>query len=119
MGKLALGVYPGLVGSACYDFSLKLAAAAADKGHKVSIWYSGNATGSVKAHQKHLKDYSTAEKYLTALLEKGVEICTCEACTIARGIQKPEGIPGVQWNSMHWYLAAIHSADRVLHIGGE
>jgi len=102
-----------------YDFALKLAAAAADKGHKVNIWFSGNATGSVKAHQKHLKDYSTGEKYLKALLEKGVEICTCEACTVARGVLKTEGIEGVQWNAMHWYLAKIHSSDRVLQIGGE
>ncbi|MDA8168543.1 MAG: DsrE family protein [Nitrospiraceae bacterium] len=119
MGKLAMGVYPGLVGSACYDFALKLADAAANKGHKVSIWFSGNATGSVKAHQKHLKDYSTGEKYLTSLLERGVEICTCEACTIARGVQKPEGIEKIKWSAMHWYLGSIHAADRVLHIGGE
>ena len=119
MGNLTIGCYPGLVGSMSYDFALKLAKAAVDKGHKVSIWYSGNATGSVKAHQKHLKDYSTGEKYLTELLEKGVEICTCEACTVARGVKKDEGIPGIQWNAMHWFLAKVHSADRALLIGGE
>jgi sulfur relay (sulfurtransferase) complex TusBCD TusD component (DsrE family) len=73
----------------------------------------------VKSNQKHLKDYSTGEKPLKALLEKGVEVCTCEACTLARGIQKPEAIEGVEWNAMHWYLAKIHGSDRVLHIGGE
>ena len=119
MGSITMGVYPGLVGSASYDFALKLAAAAAKKGHKVSVWFSGNATGSVKAHQKHLKDYSTGEKYLNELLAAGVEICTCEACTISRGIQKTEGIEKIQWNAMHWYLARMHSADRALLIGGE
>lgn len=119
MGTLTIGCFPGLVGNMAYDFTLKLASAAADKGHKVNLWFSGNATGSVKAHQKHLKDYSTGEKYLKALIEKGVEICTCEACTVARGILKTEGIEGVQWNAMHWYLAKIHSSDRVLQIGGE
>ncbi len=119
MGTLTIGCYPGLVGSMSYDFALKLADAAVSKGHNVSIWFSGNATGSVKANQKHLKDYSTGEKYLKALLEKGVEICTCEACTVARGVKKDEGIPGIQWNAMHWYLAKIHGADRVLLIGGE
>ncbi|GAB4387499.1 MAG: hypothetical protein Kow0025_01400 [Thermodesulfovibrionales bacterium] len=119
MGTLTIGLYPGLVGNMAYDFTLKLAKAAADKGHKVNLWLSGNATGSVKAKQKHLKDYSTGEKFLVELMGKGVEICTCEACTVARGIQKPEGIEGVEWNAMHWYLARIHGADRVLHIGGE
>lgn len=119
MGVLTIGVFPGLVGNATYDFALRLAATAADKGHKVNVWFSGNATGSIKAHQKHLKDYPTGEKHLKALLEKGVEICTCEACTVARGVQKTDGIEGIQWNAMHWYLAKIHSSDRVLHIGGE
>jgi len=119
MGTLTIGHYPGLVGNMTYDFTIKLAKAAAEKGHKVSIWFSGNATGSVKANQKHLKDYSTGETYLKELLEKGVEICTCEACTIARGIYKPDGIEGIEWNAMHWYLARIHGADRVLLIGGE
>ena len=119
MGTLTIGCFPGLVGNGVYDFALKLAKAAADKEHKVNLWFSGNATGSIKATQKHLKDYSTGEKFLKELLEKGVEICTCEACTVARGIHKPEAIPGVQWNAMHWYLARIYSSDRVLQIGGE
>ncbi len=119
MASLSIGCFPGLVGNMAYDFALKIADAAVSKGHTVSIWLSGNATGSVKGNQKHLKDYSTGETHLKALLEKGVEICTCEACTVARGIHKPDGIEGVQWNAMHWFLAKIHGADRVLHIGGE
>ena len=119
MAKLAIGCFPGIVGSMVYDFTVKLAGAAADKGHTVSLWFSGNASGSVKANQKHLKDYSTGETHIKALLEKGVEICTCEACSLARGVTKKEAIEGVQWNAMHWYLAKIHAADRVLHIGGE
>lgn len=119
MGKLTIGCFPGLVGNWAYDFALKFAAAAKDKGHDVDIWFSGNATGSVKAGQKHLKDYSTGEKHLADLIAKGVRICTCEACTVARGIKKDEGMKGVEWNAMHWYLASIYGADRVLQIGGE
>ncbi len=119
MGKLAIGVFPGLVGNMSYDFALKFAEAAKDKGHDVSIWMSGNASASVKANQKHLLDYSTGEQHLQRLLEKGVEICTCEACTVARGIRKDESIEGIEWSAMHWYLARVHGADRVLLIGGE
>ena len=120
MGVLTIGVFPGVVGSACYDFALKLAGAAADKGHKVNLWFSGNATVSAKAHQKHLKDYATAEKYLVELAAKGVAMCVCEACIEARGVlHKSELVPGVEWNAMHWYLGRIHPADRVLQIGGE
>ncbi len=119
MATLTIGVFSSLVGSMSLDFALKLAETAVNKGHKVNLWLSGNATVLAKNHQKHLKDYSTGEKYIRALLEKGVEVCTCEACTLARGIQKPDAIEGVQWNAMHWYLAKIHTSDRVLHIGGE
>jgi tRNA 2-thiouridine synthesizing protein D len=118
MGKLTIGVFPGVVGNMSYDFALKIAGAAKDKGHDVSLWFSGNASGSIMAGQKHLKDYSTAEQHLNALMEKGVQICTCEACSVARGAKKDNSI-GVQWNAMHWYLAEIHNSDRVLHIGGE
>jgi len=58
MGTLTLGCFSSLVGSKSLDFTLKLAKAAVDKGHKVNLWLSGNATVMGKAHQKHLKDYS-------------------------------------------------------------
>lgn len=119
MATLTIGVFPSLIGSMNLDFTLKLSEAAVSKGHKVNLWLSGNAVGIVKNNQKHLKDYSTGEKPLKALMEKGVEVCTCEACTLARGIQKTEAAEGVEWSSMHWYLAKIHTSDRVLHIGGE
>lgn len=119
MGTLTIGCFASLVGSKSLDFTIKLANAAADKGHKVNIWLSGNATILGKNHQKHLKDYSTGEKPALELLKKGVEICECEACALARGIQKPDAIEGIQWNAMHWYLAKIHGSDRVLHVGGE
>jgi tRNA 2-thiouridine synthesizing protein D len=119
MAVLTIGVFSSLIGSMSLDFTLKLSEAAVNKGHKVNLWLSGNATGIIKSNQKHLKDYSTGEKPLKALMEKGVEVCTCEACTLARGIQKTEAVEGVQWSAMHWYLAKIHTSDRVLHIGGE
>lgn len=119
MGTLTIGCFASLVASKSLDFTFKLANAAADKGHKVNIWVSGNGTMIAKAHQKHLKDYSTGEKPVLELLKKGVEICTCEACTLARGIQKTDAVEGIQWNAMHWYLAKIYNSDRVLHIGGE
>jgi tRNA 2-thiouridine synthesizing protein D len=119
MAKLTIGCFPGLVGNMTYDFALKFGEAARDKGHDVDIWFSGNATGSVKANQKHLKDYSTGETHLKRLMEKGIRICTCEACTVARGIKKDDAVPGVLWSAMHWYLASCHAADRVLLIGGE
>ncbi|MCX7913105.1 MAG: DsrE family protein [Thermodesulfovibrionales bacterium] len=119
MGTLTIGCFASLVGSKSLDFSLKLAKAALDKGHKVNIWLSSNATIMAKANQKHLKDYSHSEKYVRELLERGVEICECEACALARGIQKAETVEGVEWSAMHWYLAKIYNSDRVVHIGGE
>jgi tRNA 2-thiouridine synthesizing protein D len=119
MGTLTIGCFSSLVGSKSLDFTLKLAKAAVDKGHKVNIWLTSNGTIMGKANQKHLKDYSHSEKYVKELLEKGVEICECEACALSRGIQKPEAIQGIKWDAMHWYLAKIYNSDRVLQIGGE
>lgn len=119
MAELTIGIFSSLIGSMSLDFALKLSEAAVSKGHKVNLWLSGNATAVVKKNQKHLKDYSFCEKPLKDLMEKGVEVCTCEACTVARGIQRDEAIEGIEWNAMHWYLAKIHTSDRLLHIGGE
>lgn len=119
MGTLTIGVFSGVVGNMNYDFALELAAAAKEKGHNVNLWFSGNASGSPKKNQKHLKDYPHGEARMRALIEKGVEVCTCEACSFARGVKKEDAIEGVQWNAMHWYMAKIHGSDRVIHIGGE
>ncbi len=119
MATLTIGLFPGVIGNMAYDFAIKLCAAAKDKGHDVNLWFSGNASGSILKKQKHLKDYSTAEQHLVALLEKGVEVCVCEACAVARGCNKENSVEGLQWNAMHWYLAKIHGSDRVLQIGGE
>lgn len=119
MGTLTIASFSSLVGSRSMDFTLKLAKAAVDKGHKVNIWLSSNAVMIGKANQKHLKDYSHAEKYVKELIEKGAEVCVCEACALARGIHKADAIEGVKWDAMHWYLAKIYHSDRVVHIGGE
>ncbi|MCE5194888.1 MAG: DsrE family protein [Nitrospiraceae bacterium] len=119
MGVLTIGCFASASGNMSYDFMLRLADAAARKGHKVNIWFSGNAVSSVQSKQKHLKDYSTAEKYLKTLVEQGVKICTCEACSVARGLRMSDKIEGIEWNTMYWFLAKIHEADRVLQIGEE
>ncbi|MBA3061085.1 MAG: sulfur reduction protein DsrE, partial [Nitrospirae bacterium] len=38
MATLTIGCFPGLVGNMTYDFALKLAEAAVNKGHKVNLW---------------------------------------------------------------------------------
>ena len=55
MGTLTIGIFSSLIGSMSFDFTMKLAEAAVNKGHKVNLWFSGNATGAAKNNQKHLK----------------------------------------------------------------
>jgi len=119
MATLTIGTFSSLVGSMSLDFVAKLSTSAVNKGHKVNIWLSGNATMLAKKGQKAFKDYSHLEKSLRELLSNGVEITTCEACTLARGIHKEDVIEGIKWDAMHWYLVKIANSDRVLHIGGE
>jgi tRNA 2-thiouridine synthesizing protein D len=119
MGKLTIGCFASLVGSMNLDFSLKLAAAAIDKGHKVDLWVSGNATMLSIKDQRPFKDYSSLQKPLEALMEKGLTVTACEACAEARGYNKDNTMEGFKRHSMDWYLASTFDADRVLHIGGE
>lgn len=119
MGKLTIGCFASLVGSMNLDFTVKLAGAALEKGHKVDLWLSGNATMLSIDKQRAFKDYSSLEKPLKELMAKGLNVTACEACAEARGYHKDNTLEGVDRKSMDWYLASTFDADRVLHIGGE
>jgi tRNA 2-thiouridine synthesizing protein D len=119
MATLTIGLFSSLVGSMNSDFAFKLAEAAINKGHKVNLWFSGNATTIAKKEQKPFKDYSYLIEKLKALQEKGASIAVCEACAAARGIHKEDVIEGITIISMDWYVAKAAQSDRVLHIGGE
>ena len=119
MGKLTIGCFASLVGSMNLDFSIKLAGAALEKGHKVDLWVSGNGTMLSINDQRPFKDYSSLEKPLKELMEKGLNVTACEACAEARGYHADHTIEGFKRHSMDWYLASTFDADRVLHIGGE
>ena len=119
MGKLTIGCFSSLIGSMNLDFAVKLSEAAIEKGHKVDLWLSGNATMLSLEKQRAFKDYSSLEKPLTALMEKGLQVTACEACAEARGYHDDNTLAGVKRFSMDWYLGSAFDADRVFHIGGE
>ncbi len=119
MGKLTIGCFSSLIGSMNLDFAVKLSEAAIDKGHKVDLWLSGNATMLSIEKQRAFKDYSSLEKPLTELMAKGLQVTACEACAEARGYHDDNTLEGVKRFSMDWYLASSFDADRVFHIGGE
>jgi tRNA 2-thiouridine synthesizing protein D len=119
MGKLTIGCFASLVGSMSLDFAVKLSEAAIEKGHKVDLWVSGNGVSVSIEKQSPFKDYSSLEKPLLALMEKGLNVTACEACAEARGFHDDNTLEGVKRFSMDWYLGSTFDADRVLHIGGE
>jgi len=119
MGKLTIGTFSSLIGSMSLDFALKLAEAAIHKGHEVNFWVSGNATMLSKKAQRAYRDYSSLEKKVKELIERGVNFTACEACSEARGYHKEDIMEGWKRHDMDWYLANCFDSDRVLHIGGE
>ncbi len=120
MGKLTIGCFSSLVGSMTLDFAVKLAETAVKKGHEVDLWLSGNGVMLGKTRQSKFRDYSYLAGTVQELIKTGkFQICNCEACAKARGIDKEDTMEGVLIHSMDWYLASAFGADRVLHIGGE
>ncbi len=119
MGKLTIGSFSSLVGSMTLDFTVKLAEAAINKGHTIDLWLSGNGTMLSKKGQKKFLDYSSLEDTVKGLLDKGMQMTACEACSEARGYHKEDMIEGSKVFSMDWYLASCFNADRVINIGGE
>lgn len=119
MATLTIGIFSSLIGSMNSDFALKLAEAALARGHKVNLWFSGNATMIANKNQKEFKDYSHLERRLRELIGKGAEVVSCEACSLARGIPPENLIEGIKLAAMDWYLAKAATSERVLHIGAE
>ena len=119
MGTLTIGVFSSLIGSMNLDFAVKLSETAADKGHNVNLWLSGNATILAQKGQKEFKDYSYLIEKIKILQEKGVQVGACEACSEARGIHAGDVIEGITYIGMDWYTAKAAKSDRVLHIGVE
>ena len=117
MGKLTIGCFASLVGSTNLDFSIKLSAAALEKGHKVDLWVSGNGTMVSIEKQRAFKDYSSLEKPLLELMEKGLNVTACEACAEARGYHDDNTLKGVKRFSMDWYLGSAFDACRSLSMG--
>ncbi len=80
MGKLTIGSFSSLVGSLSMDFVIKLSEAAVNKGHKVDLWVSGNATMLSKKGQKSFRDYSFLQKTIQDLIATGnFQMTCCEA----------------------------------------
>jgi tRNA 2-thiouridine synthesizing protein D len=119
MAKLTIGCFSSVVGSMSADFALKLADAVSQKGHQVDLWLSGNGTSIIKSGQKKFLDYSYNQERVKTLLQRGVKVTACEACSEARGLHKKEIIEGVSVYAMDWFLASSFGADRVLLIGGD
>ncbi len=117
LAKIVIGIFSAYIGSMNADFAIKLAEAAVNKEHEVFLWLSGNGVTLVRKNQKEFKDYSYLEKKVEELIEKGVKIAACEACSEARGIHKEDLIDGVEFYSMDWFMAKVAEADRVLMIG--
>jgi tRNA 2-thiouridine synthesizing protein D len=120
MAKLTIGCFSSLVGSMSLDFAVKLAEAAIATGHEVDFWMSGNAVMLSKQGQKSFKDYSYLDKR-PRRDGQGDEHVRLRG--LRRGARLPQGghvdHPKFIRKSMDWYLASCHTADRVLHIGGE
>ncbi len=117
---ITIGVFSSLIGSSGFDFAVKLAESSIKKGHKVVLWFSGNATVLGIKAKKPFKDYSFLDDKIKNLLECGAEIGVCEACAVARGINKGNIMDErMIIVSMDWYTAKAAISDRVLHIGRE
>lgn len=116
---ITIGMLSSVVGSMNSDFALKFAEAAINKGYKVNLWLSGNATTLSRKNQKSFKDYSYLAKKLQKLIEKGLMVAVCEACASARGIQREDVLDDITSTSMEWYIARAAKSDSVLHIGSE
>jgi len=119
MADITIGIATRPYGSRNMAFVVNLAKAALNKGHKVKIWCTGDATSVLKNNHHKYKGMFYFEGDLKEILENGGEVVACESCVEMRGVREDDLIEGVPQKTMTWFMEAAVTGDATLMIGEE
>lgn len=100
-------------GSASARAAMRISAAAADSGHRVTLFLSGDAL----SFALNTDSNKPAFKTFRALLAKGAEVIVCSVMARDRGLGKDALAPQVVQGSLLYFAELVQQCDRVVHFG--
>ena len=116
MGTLCIQLRSGTMMNMDSNVAVKLAKAAMDKGHKVTMFGYGEAVTLIKDGQDP-KRFPNVGKEISKMTAEGLEVVVCETCCVARGIHRGEEIRGTKIGSLTNDFSRIAAeADRLVTI---
>ncbi|NPV88018.1 sulfur reduction protein DsrE [Coprothermobacteraceae bacterium] len=94
------------------DTAIKLAQAAVEKGHKVSIFLFADSVLAVNTKVKPIKMDRNIADMLRGLAEKGVDIHICGLCFEYRGLNIEDAVPGSMLSGVPELASLLAHCDR-------
>jgi len=99
------------------DTAIKLAEAALNRGHDVTIFLFADSILSINGSVKPIRvDRNIPEKLKTLIAEKGLKVEICGICMDYRGVTKDMIIPGSNPSGLPELATLIYSSDRFVNL---
>lgn len=119
LGKILLIICDPPFQSDRVDKALKIADAALDKGHQVSIFLfmDGVYNMLVTQNGEHFRIESSADR-LKGLMDKGADISCCNLCKELRGIEEHMMVEGVTPLGVSWMNDEMEDTNVVISFAG-
>jgi len=112
MGKLLIILFSPPLQSENANTACRLASAAVEEGHKVTVFF------DVEAVYNLMKSQSDQTKEIEELIEKGAKVLLCRESARIRGIDIKSGlIEGVVESSLGKLAELMEEQDRVIAFG--
>lgn len=98
------------------DMAVNTAIKAKKMGYNVNIFL--YLDGTWVSHLTEDKEFNNPGEWLIWAIKKGVTVCACERCSIARDLKEGEIIKGVNITGFFRFIDMLMKSDKVITFGG-
>lgn len=98
------------------DLAVNMALKAKKMGYNVNIFL--YLDGTWVSHLTSDKEFNNPGEWINWAIKKGINVCSCERCSIARDLKEGEIIKGIKITGIFRFIDMLRESDKVLTFGG-
>jgi tRNA 2-thiouridine synthesizing protein D len=98
------------------DMAVNTAMKAKKMGYNVNMFL--YLDGTWLSHLTEDKGFNNPGEWLNWAIKKGITVCACERCSIARDLKEEEIIDGIKITGFFRFIDMLRESDKVLTFGG-